>query len=172
MAKPRNRRPLKWDDVQKQALNSIFEGRKSYEQIALDCTVPLRTLKDWIAHPDFQAALQERRDNLIASLDSQPYIRKERRLIALAQMAESAREQYEARPLLIEKRPTGRDPETGETQYMEQEAFNRDAHAAFRESLADIAAELGARKNVVDANIDITGQVQFYMPQPERPPDE
>ena len=136
MAKERKRRPLPWTDVQKQALNLIFEGRKPLDKIALDCAIPARTLDDWIAHPDFQAALKARRDNLIESLDYLPYIRKERRLVALAQMAESAREQYEEHPLLKEIRPT---PD-GE---LVNEHFNRDAHAAFRESLAELAAELG-----------------------------
>lgn len=167
MAQQRKRRPLPWTDVQVQALNLIFEGRKSRDRIALDCAVPARTLDDWIAHPDFQAALKARRDNLIDALDNQPYIRKERRLIALAQMAESARVEYEARPWLKEIRPT---PD-GE---LVNESFNRDAHAAFRDSLADIAAELGARKNVTDlsATLDVSGVVTFYLPQPEQPPDE
>jgi len=146
----RKRRPLVWTDEQKQALNLIFEGRKSQEKIAEDCHIPARTLRDWIAHPDFQAKLKERRDNLIEALDATPYIRKERRLMALAQMAESAREEYEARPWLKEIRQTGRDAETGEPLTTVNESFNRDAHAAFRESLADIAAELGARKNFTE----------------------
>ena len=149
-AKPRKRRPLAWDDVQKQVLSLIFAGRKSQATIAQDCGVPLRTLEDWIAHPDFQAKLQERRDNLIASLDHKPYIRKERRLAALAEMAEAARQEYEARPWLQEKRQIGRD-EDGEPLWMVNESFNRDAHAAFRDSLNDIAKELGERTNKVDA---------------------
>lgn len=139
----RERRPLKWSDPQKQALSLIFEGRLSQGKIAEDCRVPARTLRDWIAHPDFQAALKERRDHLIESLDDQPYIRKERRLIGLAQMAESARQEYEERPWLREVRPT----QDGE---ITNESFNRDAHAAFRAALADIAAELGERKNVTE----------------------
>lgn len=170
----RKRRPLTWTDPQTLALNRIFEGRWSLEKIALDCTVPVRTLKDWIAHPDFQAALQARRDHLIEALDDQPYIRKERRLIGLAQMAESARVEYEARPWLKEERQTGRDPESGEPLVTTNEHFNKDAHAAFREALADIAAELGARKNVteVSGSLDINTNVSFYLPQPEAPPDE
>lgn len=165
MAKERKRRPLPWTDVQLQALNLIFEGRKSQAKIAEDCGIPVRTLEDWIAHPDFQAALKTRRDNLMESLDNQPYIRKERRLIALAQMAESAREQYEEHPLLKEIRPT---PD-GE---LVNEHFNRDAHAAFRESLAEIAAELGARKNVTELSgtLDVSSSVTFYLPQPEQAP--
>lgn len=155
-AKARKRRPLPWDDVQKQALSLIFEGRKTLTQIASDCAVPARTLDDWIAHPDFQAKLQERRDNLIASLDHQPYIRKERRLAALAEMAEAARQEYEARPWLKEVRQIGYDRDTGEPLTMTNESFNRDAHAAFRDSLNDIAKELGERTNKADA---MTAQV-------------
>lgn len=169
----RQRRPLKWDEVQKTALNLIFEGRKSHEKIAADCSVPVRTLRDWIAHPDFQAVLKERRDNLMESLDDVPYIRKERRLIALAQMAESAREEYEQRPWLKEERQIGRDDE-GNPLMLTNEHFNRDAHAAFRDALTDIAAELGARKNVTELSgaLDISGEVTFYLPQPEQPPSE
>lgn len=163
----RQRRPLAWDETRKKALDLVFEGRKSHAKIAEDCSVPVRTLDDWIAHPDFQAKLKERRDTLIESLDHVPYIRKERRLIGLAQMAESARNEYEARPWLQEVRPT---PD-GE---ITNESFNRDAHAAFREALADIAAELGARKNVTELSgaLSLDGHVTFYMPQPEQPPEE
>jgi transposase-like protein len=158
MAVQRRRRSLVWDEVKILALDLVFEGRKSYEKIASDCTIPARTLKDWIAHPDFKAALEAKRSDLISSLDSLPYIRKERRLIGLAQMAESARLEYEARPLLIERRPTGRDTD-GEMMYLEQEAFNREAHAAFRDALNDIAKELGERSS----NIKISGNIEHSL---------
>ena len=163
----RKRRPLKWDDTLVSTLDAVFEGRKTHAKIAEDCGVPVRTLEDWIAHPDFQAELKRRRDNLIESLDHVPYVRKERRIIGLAQMAESARTEYETRPWLREVRPT---PD-GE---MTNEHFNRDAHAAFREALADIAAELGARKNVTELSgaLDLNERVRFYMPEPEQPPAE
>lgn len=144
------RRPLVWTDGQKQVLNYVFEGRITQAKMSENVGMDLRALERLIAHPDFQAKLQERRDHLIEALDDQPYIRKERRLIGLAQMAESARQEYEARPWLKETRQTGRDPETGEPHTTVNESFNRDAHAAFRESLAEIAAELGARKNLTE----------------------
>lgn len=186
----RKRRPLKWDDTLSQILNDVFIGRKSSEKIAEDCQLPPRTVRDWIAHPDFQAALKERRDSLIESLDHVPYVRKERRIIGLAQMAEDARQQYEARPWLREVRPLpprsvvrirtkdedGEDTveETEPLDAIVNESFNRDAFAAFREALADIAAELGARKNVTELSgtLDMNERVSFYMPQPEQPPQE
>lgn len=152
----RKRRPLIWTEPLKQALALIFEGRRSQAKIAEDCGIPLRTLEDWIAHPDFQAKLQEMRDHLLESCDALgvAYVRKERRIIGLAQVAESAREQYEERPWLQEVRQIGIDRESGEPLTMTNEHFNKDAAATFREYLADIAAELGARKNVTE----ITGK--------------
>ena len=155
----RKRRALPWSEVQVCVLNLIFEGRKSHEQIAADCSVALRTLRDWIAHPDFQAALAQRRARLLDALDSQPYIRKERRLIALAQMAESARQEYEARPWLKEERMIGRDAESGEMLLMTNESFNRDAHAAFRGALDDIAKELGERSS----SVKVSGMVEHSL---------
>ncbi|HET8908812.1 MAG TPA: hypothetical protein VFN11_17790 [Ktedonobacterales bacterium] len=155
----RKRRALPWSEVQVCVLNLIFEGRKSHEQIAEVCGVPTRTCEDWIAHPDFQAALAQRRARLLDSLDSQPYIRKERRLIALAQMAESARQEYEARPWLKEERMIGRDAESGEMLLMTNESFNRDAHAAFRGALDDIAKELGERSS----SVKVSGMVEHSL---------
>jgi hypothetical protein len=148
----RKRRPLKWDDTLTDILNAVFEGRKSQEKIAEDCRVSARTLRDWMAHPDFQTKLKEMRERLLESCDALgvTYVRKEQRIIGLAQLAESAREQYEERPWLKEERQIGRDAESGEPLTMTNESFNRDAHAAFRASLADIAAELGERKNITE----------------------
>lgn len=174
--KERKRRPLPWDAPQEKAFALVFEGRQSLDKIALNCTIPLRTLKDWIAHPDWQERVRVARLDLVASLTQMGigYVAKEQRLIALSQMGESARQEYEARPLLTERRQTGMDRETNTPLYLINESFNRDAHAAFRESLDDIARELGERrvKTDVAGAIDVNLQVSFYLPTPEAPPDE
>lgn len=169
-----HRDPLPWTEPQLHALDRIFEGRKTQAEVAKVCGTSPRTLAYWIAHPDFQAALAAKRKALIESLDHVPYIRKERRLIALAQMAEDARAAYEEKRFLVERRPTGRDPETGELLMLEQETYNRDAFESFRGALDDIAKELGARKQVAElgGTVNVRQQVTFYMPQPETaPPD-
>lgn len=157
--KERERKPLPWNESQTKALYAIFAGQDSLDKIALDCAIPPRTLDDWIAHPDFQARLQSLRDELEQTLIQQyvPYVRKEQRIIGLAAMAQSARTQYEERPWLQEKRQIGinrevpkEDPDFGAPLYLINEAFNRDAHAAFRESLNDIAKELGHRQTKVE----------------------
>ncbi len=109
-------RPLKWDATRLQVLDLIFEGRLSQEKVARSCTMALRTCKWLIAHPDFQAALQAKRDDLEASLSAVTYARKEHRVIALSQMAEDARKKYERRPWLRDFRPLGGGgrPERGE----------------------------------------------------------
>lgn len=146
--------PMKWTPPQTRALDLAFEGRWSQAEVAEKLaaefagdapkfTVSLRTVKAWIAHPDFQARLEERRADFAASIRDIAYADKGRRILALAEMAESARREYEARPWLREVRPT-RDGD------ITNESFNRDAHGAFREALADIAAELGARKHVTE----------------------
>ncbi len=143
----RQRRPLKWDETKSRVIALVYEGRKSQAKIAQDCTVSLRTLKDWIAHPEFQARLAEMRENLLRTCDelSIAYVRKEQRIVSLAQMAESARAEYEAHPRLQEVRPS-RDGD------IVNESFNRDAHAAFRGALDDIAKELGERKSETPGN--------------------
>src|SRR6185437_7970001 len=81
------------------------------------------------------------------------YVTKEARIVGLSQMAESARTQYEERPLLQEKRQIGfKKNEDGafEAMYLINEAFNADAHSAFRDSIADIAKELGHRQTKVE----------------------
>lgn len=186
----RKRRPLPWDDDQRQVLALIFEGRKSQAKIAQECGVSLRTCEDWIAHPEFQERLKAMREQLLESCDllGAAYVRKEQRIVALAQMAESARSEYEAHPWLREIRPLppksvvrlkikSADGEevTEETEPLDaivNESFNRDAHAAFREAVADIAAELGARKNVTELSGSVDSNVVFYIPQPEQAPEE
>jgi len=146
---PDRRRPLKMEDARiLKAIALVFEGRLSQVKVAENVQVSVRTLARWIEHPDFQAKLDEMREHLIESLTAQgiPYVRKEQRIIGLAQMAESAREEYEQRPWLKEVRQIGRDQESGEMLTMTNEHFNRDAHQAFREALDDIAKELGHRK--------------------------
>lgn len=180
MAKERKRRPFPWTDEQQQVLALVFEGRLSSqriaEKLANDCQIPARTIRDWMAHPEFQERLKAMRERLLESCDELgiAYVRKEQRIVGLSQMAENAREQYEERPWLREIRQIGRDPVAEEDIIQVNEHFNRDAHAAFRESLAEIAAELGARKNVTELSgaIDVNERVTFYLPEPEQPPPE
>lgn len=139
-----------WSKTKGQALQLVFEGRQSLDQIALSCAIPARTLDYWIAHTDFQDRLQKLYADIEVATRGLPYITKTQRLVGLSSMAEQARVEFEARPWLKETRQTGRDPETGEPLTTVNESFNRDAHAAFRESLAEIAAELGARKNLTE----------------------
>jgi hypothetical protein len=148
----RERRPLNWDDERLQmALTLRFEGRLSSQaiadRIAKDCqkSVSARTLRDWMEGDEFRQKLAAMRDKLLDACDTLGvvYVRKEQRVVGLAQMAEQARLEFEARPWLKEVRPT----QDGE---ITNESFNRDAHAAFRGALDDIAKELGERKNVTE----------------------
>lgn len=154
----RKRRPLEWNEKQLHALAAVFEGRSSREKIAQDCTIPLRTLKDWIAHPDFQAKLKEMRERMLDTFDELgvAYVRKEQRLMALSALAVSARAEYEQRPWLREYRPVlvkrpNEDPgaRAGSMlmveDYIVTERYNAEAASAERAALADIAAELGER---------------------------
>lgn len=167
-------KPIQWTEKQERALALTFEGRWTQSEIAEKCHIAPRTYRYWREHPDFQARLESLRADFAASIRDVTYADKARRIAALDQMAESARREYEQRPWLEEKRQIGYDQERDEPLYLINENFNRDAHAAFRDSLADIAAELGARKNVTEMNgtLDISGVVTFYLPQPESPPDE
>lgn len=133
-------KPFSWNEKTLLALSLIFEGRLTREQIAEKCTIAPRTLYTWLEHPEFAARLQEMRDNALDELLrlGVPYVSKEARIIALAQLAESARSEYEAHTILIEQRPTRNGPATTET-------FNRDAFECFRGALDDIAKELGHR---------------------------
>ena len=153
--------PMKWDQPQLRALSLAFEGRWTQAEIAEKLNeefgssakfrVSARGLRAWLAHPDFQARLAELRANLAHSLADVAYADKGARIIALSQMAEHARREYEAHPLLIERRPAM----DGE---ITNESFNRDAHAAFRDALNDIAKELGERSS----NVHITATQQNF----------
>ncbi len=161
-------KPMKWTAEQLQALALTFEGRWTHAEIAEKCSISPRTYAYWLQHPDFQERLDELRKDLSASLRAVAYADKAQRIIGLSQMAESARREYEARPRLKEVRPT-RDG------FIINEAFNQAAHDAYRAALADIAAELGQRKNVTEIGgaLDVTERVTFYLPQPEEePPDD
>lgn len=168
MSSARNRRPLPWNERQLEVLSLVFEGRRTQRWIAEHCQIPARTLTDWLEHPDFKQRLADMRADIVSAMADVAYVRKEQRIQALAQMAELARQQFEAKPLLVEIRPTS----DGEP--ITNESFNRDAHAAFRESLADIAAELGARKVVseITGGVEVEQRIQFYWPRPELPPPE
>ncbi len=170
----RKRRAFVWEDDErkKQVLAAVFEGRKSRVQIGKDWNVSMSTLEDWIAHPDFQAKLKEMREHMLETFDALgvAYVRKEQRIMALAQMAESARQEYEARPWLKElrpvlvKRPTEPD-EDGKTKmqsvedYIITEHFNAEAYAAWQRTMTDIAAEQGDRKNVADMTLTVLPKV-------------
>jgi hypothetical protein len=136
-------KPLKWSAAHEQALRLVFEGRWSQAAIAKNCDVSPRTLWTWTQHPDFQQRLEALRADFAASIREEVYADKARRVVALSQMAEAARVEFEARPWLKEVRPTA----DGE---ITNESFNRDAHAAFRGALDDIAKELGERKNITE----------------------
>ena len=152
-------------------LAAVLEGRNKQQklaQIATDCQVSDRTIRDWIAHPDFQAKLTAMRDSVLDACDELgvAYARKVERVAALGMMAESARSYYEQYPILREFRPVlvkrqqeptedeKADGKSGRMQTVEDyiitERFNEAAHAAMRASFADIAAELGQRKNVTE----------------------
>ncbi|MGH7192279.1 MAG: hypothetical protein ACREJM_01955, partial [Candidatus Saccharimonadales bacterium] len=131
----RSRRLFVWDKQKAEISMLIFEGRHSFAQIAAMQDLPLRTLESWIAHPAFQERLEYLRDNLLGVLMEPgclPYIRKEQRIIALSQMAESARQAFEAQPTI--PHPSG------------VELFNAPAFHAFRAALDDIAKEMGERR--------------------------
>lgn len=141
------------------ALNLTFEGRWTHAEIAEKCGVSTRTYEYWLEHPDFAARLDAMRADFAATLRDVAYADKMQRIIGLSQMAESARREYEQRPWLREIRPT---PD-GE---IVNEAFNRDAHAAYRAALDDIAKELGQRTNKVDLTSNgETMRAVFLLPQ-------
>lgn len=131
--------PLKWTETQLQAVELVFEGRWTLAEIAERCAVSPRTIDNWVARPDFRARLQEMRDDFAERVKGIAYTDKQQRIMALAQLAESARRTYEEKPILIEERPTRNGPATTET-------YNRDALEAVRGCFDDIAKELGHRK--------------------------
>lgn len=180
---PKERQPLKWTDAQRQALTLLFEGRKSLDKIALDCAISPRTLDNWLTHPDFAGKLADLREHALEALSARgvAYVRKEQRIIALSQLAEQARSQYEAHELLIESRQVGRDKETGEMLTLDNERFNRDAFDAVRGALDDIAKELGHRKPEkadgdagavlrIVIETDESGAPSGHEPWPQYPP--
>jgi transposase-like protein len=66
---PKSVKPFKWDDAAKESvLNYVFEGRLSQAAIAKICNISSRTVAYWIAHPDFQARLEEKRADLEQAL--------------------------------------------------------------------------------------------------------
>lgn len=171
----RQRRPLEWNAAQQRALAAVLEGRNKQQKlakIAEDCHVSDRTLRDWMAHPDFQARLSALRDSLLDMCDELgvAYVRKGERVAALSQMAEEARQSWEERRYLREYRPvlvkrpaeTSREPEAEHTQdrqepkmlmvedYIITERLNEGAMTQFRQAMTEIAAEMGARKNVTE----------------------
>src|SRR5260221_12869409 len=83
----------RWDATKEMALKLVFEGRLSLDKVALTCAVPPRTLDSWVAHPEFRSRLEELRADMAAALRDVCYADKTRRILALDQMAESARQE-------------------------------------------------------------------------------
>jgi len=162
---PVQHRPLKWTDAQQSILRLILAGRLSQAKVAANVGVSLRVVERLVAHPDFVAKLAEARANLEEAVKGVLYADKARRVVALSEMAESARQEYEARPWLKEVRPT-RDGD------VTNESYNADAHAAFRGALDDIAKELGHRRpSAVDDAKQGNLQVVFMLPPQGATPD-
>jgi hypothetical protein len=143
-------KPMQWTAIQERALGMAFEGRWTREEIAEKCAISPRTLDYWMAHPDFKARMEALRTDFAASIADVAYASKAKRIRALDQVAESARREYEARPLLQEVRPTRDGPVTNEH-------FNAEAHGAFRGALDDIAKELGERSSKLNVAATIQG---------------
>lgn len=139
---------FKWNAAKEQALWLVFDAQLSLAAVAQNVGVSSRTLDRWVAHPVFQARLQQMRADLSAALQSTLYVAKESRILALANMAQKARREFEARPWLREVRPT----KDGDVTI---ERFNADAFAAFRGALDDIAKEKGERKTTAELNGEI-----------------
>lgn len=158
---------LEWTTAQLAVLNLKFAGRISVDKMAERVSVSSRTVARWLAHPDFKARLDAMRADFNASLQDVAFADKARRIHALNDAALIALNELETRPLLTEARPT-------KDGVMTNEAFNNTAMAEFRGALDDIAKELGQRKNTdTGQTINVSGgEVVFYMPQPEQPPQE
>lgn len=162
MAK-RGPHPTEFTPEQETALVLLFEHRHAYPKIAEKVGVSTRTIERWATDERFKARLEVMRANVAASLASYAYVSKEDRIIALSQMAEQARIEFEARPWLKEVRPTPNGDVTNE-------AFNEGAFAAFRGALDDIAKELGHRKQQQNEQKQ-EFQVIFMVPETtELPP--
>lgn len=149
------------------AIDMTFAGRHTHAKIAEACKIAARTYENWRRRPEFIAALDAKSASLKASLEHVTFADKARRIHALNDAALIALAELEARPLLTEVRPTREGEITNES-------FNNTALAEFRGALADIAAELGDRKNVTELSggLSLTERVSFYMPEPEAPPNE
>ncbi len=142
-------KPMRWTAEAERALALAFEGRWTQEEIVARLAgeddgsakfrITTRTLRSWLAHPEFKARLAQMRADFAASIAHVTYADKARRIVALDAMAEAARREFEARPWLREVRPTPKGDVTNEH-------FNAEAHAAFRGALDDIAKELGHRR--------------------------
>lgn len=140
---------LNWKDKRLTiALQLAFEGRWTHDEMADKVGVSTRTIERWVAHTDFQQHLEAQSADFAASIRDVVYADKGRRIIALSQLAEQARRQYEEHELLIEVRPT----KDGEITI---ERFNTDAHTAARGAMDDIAKELGHRVAKTDASAQI-----------------
>jgi hypothetical protein len=180
---------LKWTEQQLQAITLLLAGRLTHEKIAATCHVPARTLREWMTRPDWQAKYAEMRANVEAAVAGVVYADKTRRIIALSEMAESARVTYEEHPLLREIRPLpqkasvrirvkardGEDEPPEETEPLDaivNESYNEAAFAQFRGALDDIAKELGHRRpTAVDDAKQGNLQVVFMLPPQGATPD-
>ena len=154
----------KWTQTKKGVLQDVFLAEMSHAKIMQKYGVSRGTFDSWLKHPEFAGELRAMQDDLVRSLavDGVRYVTKQDRIRALSQKAESAGAQYDAHPWLREVRPLpprsvvriksrGTDgaesvEETEPLDAIVNESFNRDAFSEFRAALADIAAELGARK--------------------------
>lgn len=143
---------FKWDAAKEKALWLLFDGKMSQAEVAENVGVATRTCERWIAHPVFRNRLEQMRADLNASLKTTLYVSKESRLLALADMAQKARHEFEARPWLKEVRPT-------KDGFITNEHFNEAAFAAFRGALDDIAKEKGERTSKVDVKATFQGSV-------------
>jgi transposase-like protein len=143
-------KPMRWTAIQERALGLAFEGRWTRDEIADKCSVSPRTMYYWLDHLEFKQRLEALRSDFAASIADVAYASKAKRIRALDQVAESARREYEARPLLQEVRPTRDGPITNEH-------FNAEAHGAFRGALDDIAKELGERSSKLNVAATIQG---------------
>lgn len=131
----------KWTAVKEAVAIDIFLGELSQTKIAEKHGISKNSLEAWLKNPGFIARLEELRKNMRQVFLEQDirYVDKTQRITGLSRLAVSAREQYEARPLVKELR--------GNTVY---EHFNDNAFNAFRGALDDIAKELGERKTITE----------------------
>lgn len=161
-------KPLPWNPILEEVFELIFIGRMPRNEIAKKFGVTPQALCAWLRHPDFQKRLADKRAELEASLLERgtAYVDKASRIIALSEMAEQARLEFEAHPTVVERKQIGVDDE-GRPMWQENEYFNRDAHDSFRQAVADIAKELGHRvaKADITAKFDVNERVVFVLPE-------